>query len=130
MSKIPESFIDHDKELEEQFLKNGLGDNDLEKETIYYLTATIEKQSKSKLKEIERDYILLINVKDINTNEIVRDHMWIPITKRAKNKMKNFDNIQNMKITFTAKLEEYFSYDLTPKLRAKHIRNIVIKNKE
>ena len=95
----------------------------MENQEIQYTTikAKIEKVSRSKI-DRDRETILLLNIKDSN-NQLIREHSWIPFSKRIKRALIN-KNYLGREIEFTARLEDYFSFDLINKTKLKHIRNI------
>ena len=88
-----------------------------------YITvkAKIEKTGRSKVDK-DKETILLLNIKDTQ-DQIIREHSWIPFSKRIKRAFKNH-NYLGKEIEFTARLEDYFSSDLINKIKLKHIRNI------
>ena len=103
-------------------MKGTGGDNHMETQTQYTtIKAKIEKVSRSKI-DRDKETILLLNIKD-SENNIIREHSWIPFSKRIKRALKN-GNYIGREVEFTARLEEYFSFDLINKTKLKHIRNI------
>lgn len=90
---------------------------------IVELRAKIDRFSKRK--NDNKETILLLNVVNNKTNEVIRDHIWIIIKNTYIKQLKELNCI-NKEITFTARLEKYFSADLIEKTKAKHIRNIKI----
>lgn len=96
----------------------------MENQETQYITvkAKIEKTGRSKV-DRDKETILLLNIKDSN-NLLIREHSWIPFSKRIKRAFKNHKNYIGREIEFTTRLENYFSSDLINKIKLKHIRNI------
>jgi len=65
---------------------------------------------------------LLINIIDLETNELFRDHNWINEEKRIKRHLSEEDNYKLL-IIFTAKIKNYLS-STGIKQGLSHIRNI------
>lgn len=90
------------------------------------IRATISRLGKVKNCSGEGDTILLLNVINNKTNELIRDHTWIKYAKRWKSLLKDIKNINNLEVIFLANLEEYFSNDLNKKLKLAEMRYIKI----
>lgn len=69
--------------------------------------------------------ILLTEVINLETNEVIRDHCWVTLKRTFTEMLK--DKINNT-IEFTGRLDSYFGRSLEQKTNIRHIRNILIKN--
>jgi hypothetical protein len=67
-------------------------------------TATFSKTGKKvSFKGYSEDTLLLVNVRDADSNELMSDHVWFTYSKTFdKAKLK-----EGMKISFTARVKEY-----------------------
>lgn len=93
----------------------------------YEFTGIVHKVSGVKY-TTDVKFILLLNVKLLNDDEIFRDHLWIPVTKRTKKVL--IDTNGNLKkdciVQFSGRIELYSSANLDEKYSIKHLRNLKI----
>lgn len=69
--------------------------------------------------------ILLTNVINLDTNEEVRDHIWVNMTRGLNYILK--DSLGKT-IQFTARIDKYVDKNCIEKKNLRHIRNVLIKN--
>lgn len=91
----------------------------------YEFTAVTSKIS-SVYYTTNKKFLLLLNVSLLSGEEI-RDHLWVPLTKRNKKVLlDSTEKLKVCKIQFSGRVEDYFSASLHTKLTIKHLRNIKI----
>lgn len=93
----------------------------------YEFTAVTERIS-SVHYTTDKKFLLLLNVSRVDTGEEIRDHLWVPLTKRNKKVLLDdaTNKLKICKIQFSGRVEDYFSASLHTKITIKHLRNIKI----